>query len=438
MELDEHIKEYIDKVCQQIKCTEVHEDIKLELLDHIAEMSEDYTASGISREKAIEKAISQMGDAVSIGKQLDKSHKPKTEWSLLILTIAFASLGLFTVYLVEINLFQSHNSSYIFLKKNLLFNILGIVSAAFLYFFDYRKIQRYSKHIYIFTFLLLLLTVFKGYSVNGIRSWISLGIFNINFASICPYLFAVSLAGILDKWNCSSLKNITYYLALLSAPIIFITALNSLSNAVIYFSAVLSLTIVNGMKSKIKLVIPGLLVGSGIGLVTLFILSATYRMERFLTFIHPGRDPEGMGYIYIQLKKAISSAGLWGNGFTFTPKSIPEVQNDFIFSYIIYTFGWTAAAILVLLVAAYITRLIMAALVIKNNYGKNLIIGFTAILSTQFLWNILMILGFAPISQVSLPFISYGGIQLIMNMMALGLILSVYRRKDIARTAVEV
>ena len=170
---------------------------------------------------------------------------------------------------------------------------------------------------------------------------------------------------------------------------------------------------------------------SGIGVLLFFIMSAPYRLARFFGFLNPANDPQGAGYLYLELKKVISTSGLLGQGFTLEPRLVPEVHTDFIFTYITYTFGWIAGIIIAALIILFLVRIARIALVVKTNYAKLIIYGFVAIFSTQFLWNILMNLGAAPMAGVGLPFISYGGSQFIMNMVAVGLISSVYRRKNI-------
>lgn len=426
---DQKIIDFLDTVCEQITCKEIHDDIKLELKNHIIELTEDDISSGISEDESVNTALSRMGDATTIGKELNKCHKPKPEWSLMALTILFTSLGLITSFLIESNGILV--STPIF-SRTLTSNLIGIFLAVTFYFFDYRKIEKYSKYIYSITLLLLAFTILTRHPVNGI-SWLGVGPFNLNFVSICPYLFAVALSGIFANWNWDNLKHKFYAIFLISIPIFFILVSHSLSDTIIYVTVILAIILASKMDLKSKFISLSLFLGSGLGLLLFYIISARYRMERFLAFIYPNRDSLGGGYIYMQLKKVIHSAGMFGQGFTLKNNIIPEIHTDFIFSFIIYTFGWLSAILFIITVVCYIVRLMRAAIVIKNCYGRNLISSITAIIATEFIWNILMVLGHAPISGVSLPFISYGGLELIVNMASLGLILSVYRRKDMEK-----
>lgn len=139
-------------------------------------------------------------------------------------------------------------------------------------------------------------------------------------------------------------------------------------------------------------------------IIMLPFISASHRYKQLISFINPENDTLGSSFY---------------------------VHTDFIFSYITLTFGLVAGGILAALAVMFILRISRMATAVKNNYARLLISGFAAIFAVQFLWNILMNLGFAPICGVGLPFISYGGSQLIFNAAAIGIISSIYRRRNI-------
>ena len=418
------IEEYLNNICTHIKHSEVHQQIRLELEDHIEEITAEYISQGTPEDEAVNKAIAQMGDAAHIGKRLNQIHKPRPEWSILALTLLFTSLGLAALFFIQNTVLAVPFPMF---ELSLGFFFTGTVILVGIYFFDYRKIRPYSKYIYLGTMLVLTYTIFWGIQANGSKSWLSIGPFFINFVQVSPYLFIVALAGIFDNWDWSNSKQLLYALLLLLVPPVLILGAPSLSAAVIYLIASIVLSVVSGLKLKHVLVV----MVSGIGVLLLFIMSAPYRLERFFVFLNPASDPQGVGYLYLQIKKAISTSGLLGQGFTLQPGLIPEIHTDFIFTYIIYTFGWIAGFIIASLTVLFLVRIARIALVVKTNYARLVISGLAAIFTAQFLWNILMNLGAAPISGIGLPFISYGGSQFVMNMAAIGLISSVYRRKNI-------
>ncbi|KPU44009.1 lipid II flippase FtsW [Oxobacter pfennigii] len=421
-------REYINDVCSQVRFKEIHKEISLEIQSHITELAEEYLNEGFTETDSINKAVAQMGDAITVGNQLNKVHKSKPEWGILALTFMLASFGIITNYLIATQGASYYNPSSI-LIRSLSFSILGIAAAVGLYFFDYKKIKPYSKYIYIITSIFIIYSILFGRPVNGLLRF-SIGPFVIPVEA-CLLFYVIALSGIMDNWNWNQPKNILYSLGLLIFPIILMLAVPSLDSILIYSTAFLVLAIMSGAKLKYILGI----IGSEIIIFLFQIFSRPYRVKRFFIFLNPNKDPSGSGYINIQLSKVLHSAGLLGQGFTFKPGVIPEVHTDFIFAYVVYTFGWIAGLILIALFISFIVRIAGLVGLVKNNYGKLLLSGFAAVFSIQFLWNILMVLGLAPLGGTGLPFISYGGTQFIINMIVIGLILGIYRRRNIREIA---
>ncbi len=424
---NKEIQDYISKVCTQIRFHDVHQDVKLELKAHIQEIIEEYLTQGFSEKEAVDQALVQMGDADIIGKQLDLVHKPKPEWTILLLSFLFVNIGLLAMYFIHKQSLLTYDIK--LFEKSLLYSLMSLISIIGLYFFDYRKIERFSKHIYLGTLIILIFTVFWGIQASGSRSWLIIGPFSVNYVAVSPFLFIAALAGIFNKWDWSNPLKLMQGLALFAMPLIFILKAPSISTGAIYVVASMVLMIVSGAKLKQIILIPG----SFMAILILYIITEPYRLKRLVTFLNPESDPSGSGWLNIQLSKIISHSGLLGQGLTFDPQIIPELHTDFIFAFITYTFGWIASILLITFVVMFLVRIACIARQVKINYGKLLISGFVSILAIQFLWNIFINLGLAPISGVGLPFISYGGSQLIINAATVGIILSIYRRKNISQ-----
>jgi cell division protein FtsW (lipid II flippase) len=423
------IQDFLSRVCSQVKFRDIHQDLKLELEAHIQEIAEDYLVQGLPEKEAVDKAIVQMGDADLIGKQLNKVHKPKPDWAVLLFSFLFINIGLLAFYFIQ----RQGLITYDIFEKSLLFSVIGFISIVGLYFFDYRKLERYSKHIYLGTILILIYTIFGGIQANGGRCWLQLGPFTVNFVAVSPLLFVIALAGIFNKWDWSNTAKLVQGMVLLAFPLILIIAAPSLSTGVIFCVACLALIIVSGAKLKEIF----LMSASFIAILALPILTQPYRVSRIVAFLNPEGDPSGSGYLNIQLSKIISNSGLFGQGLTFEPRILPDLHTDFIFTFITYTFGWIASIVLISFVAIFLVRISLIVKQVKVSYAKLLISGFVAILAVQFLWNIFMNLGLAPISGVGLPFISYGGSQLIINAATVGIISSIYRRKNISQSIID-
>lgn len=423
--LNPKIEEYIQEICNHVKFKRAHKEIRAELINHIEEKIEDLIEKGIIEEEASKKALAEMGEAEAIGKQLNQSHMPKPEWSILIITILFSLFGLTIAYFLITYGINQHADGF---KKTVLFTIIGYLLMLGLYLFDYKKLERYSKKIFIGVSAILFVQLLTAFAVNGMKAWISIGSLNFNIAELSLFLYVISLPTLLKTIDYKSVKGYLYLFLMLLIPTWLFFQLKVSMAAGTYFVVFTMFMI----KSKIKLSYILSVVGITTSGFLYMLISEPYRLARFFYFINPPIDPKGEGWLHIQIENLLSSAGLMGNGFTFPNRTVPEVQGDFVLTYIIYTFGWIAGIILFIFILAFIMRIFNASKVVKDVYGSSIIQGFVLIFAMKFLWNILMIMGFAPIISVSLPFISYGGSGLLIQMAAIGLIMSIYRCKSLS------
>lgn len=427
---NDKIQAYINEVCLQVRFRDVHQDLRLELEAHIREAMDEHLALGSSEEEAINKVIAQMGDAETIGKQLNQVHKPKPEWSVLTFSLLFIATGLLAMYLIQK---QELLTYFRLFDRSILYSIIGLISMVSLYFYDYRKLERYSKHIYLGTLFLLVCTILFGRQAFGSRSWLSLGPLNINFVAISPLLFSVAFAGTFNNWDWNNSLKLFQGLVLLGVPLLLFLAVPSISASIIYVVTCMVLLYVSGAKFNKIVILPTSLLAM---LLATAMLAEPYRLERLSIFLNPEVDPQGRGYLYLQLRRILANSGFLGRGLTFEPRILPELHTDFIFTFISYTFGWIASGLLIAFAIMFLIRIARIAKQVKTTYAKLLISGFVAMLATQFIWNIFMNLGLAPISGVGLPFISYGGSQLIINAATVGIISSIYKRRNIAPSQV--
>lgn len=155
-----------------------------------------------------------------------------------------------------------------------------------------------------------------------------------------------------------------------------------------------------------------------------------YHLDRFLGYLNPERDAGGEGFMYIRLKEVMSSAGWFGtSGDT---KFIPAPDTDFVFASLTYYYGYVLALILVLILSLFVARIMVISYKINDRYGKLLLVGGMTLFVVQFVYNVGMILGLLPITAISLPFISYGLTPTVFHALLMGIVLSVYRRKDMS------
>ncbi|HBC95224.1 MAG TPA: stage V sporulation protein E, partial [Clostridium sp.] len=186
---------------------------------------------------------------------------------------------------------------------------------------------------------------------------------------------------------------------------------------------------VSGAKIKHMVGVVGLVALAGIA----GIIFEPYRMARFTSFINPWADPKGSGYQLIQSLLAMGSGGIWGVGLGRSRQKcyyIPEPHNDFIFSIIGEELGLIGCTIIIALFVVLVWRGIVIAVKARDTYGTLLATGITSVIAVQAIINIAVVTGSMPVTGVPLPFISYGGSSLVINMIAMGVLLNISRQNE--------
>ena len=161
----------------------------------------------------------------------------------------------------------------------------------------------------------------------------------------------------------------------------------------------------------------------------------TYQLNRLIIFINPEMDPTDAGYQIIQSKVAIGSGGLLGKGYgegsQVQNNFLPTHHTDFIYAVVGEELGFIGALFVLLLYVGLLLRAVRIALSAGDLFGSLIVSGIVAMLLFQIYTNIGMTIGLMPITGITLPFFSYGGTSLLINMLAVGLILSVNMRSSV-------
>ena len=172
--------------------------------------------------------------------------------------------------------------------------------------------------------------------------------------------------------------------------------------------------------------------------LTYFFVLEPYQQERIISFLNPEYDPLGAGYQVSQSKIVIGSGRLMGKGFFNTAtlaqlKYIPERHTDFIYSGIVEGVGFVGGTILIVAFFLLALRWIYIATKARDNYGMLLAVGVTAMLIAHVFENIGMTIGLMPMTGIPLPFVSYGGSNMLTNMIGVGIVLNVYMRHPVKK-----
>lgn len=424
------IESYLNQVCGFIKVPDHHrEDIRMELHGHLADLFDEELekeAHGEAQEEAfrmnaLDRAIRRMGDPEELGRNLYQVHKPPFDWPILLGACLLAGLGVFVMWAIQAS--ESRLVGMSLLPKQSAAAAAGVVVMTVLCFTNYRRLLDYGAYIYGVVVVLLAYTLTDGITIMGQKQLYILGT-RIDIVSAAPYLLALAYAGLFgtkriapDHWKPAS--------AILTAPALFILGSHSMITFVQY-TALCVITLVSYRLSW-KVVAAGTAACMLLFVRYLLPFYSDGGWRRLIAFFHPERDPRGDGYLPLQAQAALRSGGWFGQGFGAENRTLPSIHSDFTFSYVTYSFGWLAAAGLLLAVTAFVAYGIHLCLSLRDPSGKFLASGLISMLAFQFCWHVLMSIGLLPIAAVSMPFISFGLTSTVLYMAAVGLVFSVRR-----------
>jgi len=300
-------------------------------------------------------------------------------------------------------------------------------------YIDYRLWLKIAPYFYLISIILLGATLVISSPIKGAKRWLYIGGFRFQPSELAKLALIIELSTLIDskrgKWSESSLFMVS--LALTSLPFLITALQPDLGTALIFIVIFMSVIFISGLHLKYL-----------IGLITLGVTSIPlvweyllrdYQRERILTFIDPTRDPLGAGYHIIQSKLAVGSGGLWGYGLLNGPqnrlKFIPEQHTDFIFSLIGEEFGFIGSLTVILLFMILFVVGLYISFKSDTRSGTLIGVGIIAMLCVHMFINIGMTIGLLPVAGIPLPFISYGRSALIVNMVGIGILSSIGKRR---------
>lgn len=354
------------------------------------------------------------------------------DYTLVITILLLLAIGLVMVLSASspTALAESGNS-YKYFTKQLLFAGLGIVFMSIISKIDYRFYQKFYKHAWVISLILLVLVIAIGREVNEAKRWIYVTE-SLSFqpSELVKFLMIVFYAGILVKDRNELnhyLKGFIKHICLLLPIIVLLLLQPHFSASIVIIGICATMMIVAGCKFW-HFVVTGVTVGAPT--IFMLIIKAPYRLARVTTFLDPWQDATGKGWQVIQSLYAIGSGGLFGAGLGESKQKylyIPEPHNDFIFSVLAEEIGFIGCAVVIILFAIFIWRGILIAMRSPDMFGSLVAIGITALVAIQVIINIAVVTSSMPATGMPLPFFSYGGTALFILLCEMGVLLNISR-----------
>lgn len=453
------INEFLNSVCEQIKYKPIRNTIAEELKDHIEDKKEELIEMGQNEEEAEKNAVEQMGDAEIIGKELNKVHRPRLDWKLLIILVVLLIFGFVISYIITENehtemmqYMKEGVSEYIttnYMIKYVCFVGLGFAVGVIIYFCDYERIKNKPLILYIIATVVIILAFLFGISVNGIN-FLRIGNYSIRSNTIAIPLYILAfivflenineenkLTKLFKEKNIKINSNVLKLVVLSLISLLMLSLIPSSSSVIVLAITYLILAtkkVVSESENKRKqlLMLWGIPIIVGTVVVLFEVLANPYVLDKFISVYNPEEYKEKEGWRALNRKEIIESAQKFGEAENMSDAIylFDGFGNNEIIS-ILTHFGWIPTVTLIIAVLAFSIKLVINSFKIKEKYGSLIILGIGCMFILQSIFNVLMNFNLLFDASFNLPFVTYGCGELVVNMMCLALIFAVYRKKDV-------
>ena len=377
---------------------------------------------------------------VNKSKKFSLFSNRKMDYSILIITLLLLCIGLIMLLSASAptSLSETGNNSYKYFSKQAGIAVVGLIGMAFFSKIDYKIFRKFKWIIYVVCIAVLVAVGFFGKGEGGAKRWISVFGFTFQpseFAKVGFIFFYASLLSDMKEKN--KIRKIVpgfIFPLIFLGPIIY--SIFILQN---HFSATLIICAITAVQMFVAGSLFRYFLGTGaIGAmgVALYIVKkmgaqeSTFRVGRIQTWLNIESDLTGTGWQINQSLYAIGSGGLFGLGLGNSKQKylyLPEPHNDFIFAVLAEELGFFGCAIVIILFALFVWRGIVIAIKADDNFGTLIAIGITTMIGLQALINIAVVTNTIPVTGMPLPFFSYGGSAMLVDLIAVGILLSVSR-----------
>ena len=378
--------------------------------------------------------------------QFDRSLMRFFDWPLFINVLAISLFGVVTIFSATSSevteqpatiMEMLRTQSLTYPRLQLIWIIVGVVAMFVIIFFSYELYGKYANSLYVANLVMLLIVLGMEAGRGGMSAFINWGndrgfqpselgkvIMIICFAKA----FSVRMKPVMH------MRDIIPLVLFMALPMVLILAQPDVGTALVYMAVFCVMVWVSGTNWK--------LIASVIACAVLILIpvwyflnnssSDNFRLTRILIWLDPESYPDEARQV-INGQIALGSGGLFGKGLV-SPGSfaslgyISDDHTDFIFSIVGESFGLVGACLLVLAYILLLGRLLYQSMRIEDPFGSYVVVGVFAMMLFHVVENIGMVIGLLPVTGIPLPFMSYGGSNMLTNMMAIGLAENVIMR----------
>jgi len=357
----------------------------------------------------------------------------KVDFSILLTISVLCAFGLVMIFSASYYYAQhysgANNDSFYYLKRQLVYLLIGYPVMLIVSMIDYRIIERLRSVFLAISLILLIAVLLWGQDLNGGKRWLNIAGISIQPSELAKFGLMIFMCSYMSRHK-NEMNSFRFGMLPMLIAIGFVAGL-------VMLQPNMSMAVIIGFIGVVLLYLGGcdikqLLILGVLAIIAVFILAFAqpYRVARMTSFGNPENDPQGSGYQLLQSYYAIGSGGFFGKGLNNSYQKLLYMtygESDFIFAILCEEFGFIGGLIIILMYAWIVFRGIVIAMRCRNRFGSLLAAGISIVFGFQVFVNIGVVTGLLPTTGQALPFISAGGTSLLVFLAAMGLLLSISR-----------
>ncbi len=354
---------------------------------------------------------------------------------LVLTLLAVGLVMLWSASYAQSEFDSGYTESTRYLRKQAICAILGLGCMAAFSRIPTELWRKYSWHIYVVSIALLLAVLLVGQSVNGAKRWVSIAGIQFQPSEIAKFAVILVFARLSREFGPRAEEfrfGVLGFGAALMGILVPLALEKHLSAILLIGMVAVVMMFLSGTRMKFLL----LGAAGAVAFVLVYITFMGYAGDRVTAWLDPGSDPSDTGYQILQSLYAIGSGGVFGLGFGRSRQKylyLPFQYNDYIFAIVCEELGLVGAAVIVALFAALILRGYHIALHARDRFSGMLAAGLTTLMAVQTVLNLCVVTNLLPSTGIALPFFSYGGTALAVNLGEMGIILGISRQREEAK-----
>ncbi len=351
---------------------------------------------------------------------------------IIVATLLLCLFGVIMVFSASsIYALKEYGTKYYFVRKQVLYLVIGIMAGGVVAVTDINLLRRYMKVVFVLALFLMALVFVPhiGVVVSGSHRWIRIGHFSMQPSEFAKPVLILFIADLIDRKVRKGSDAVPVLGPLVYTVILLFLMIREpdFGSAAITAGVIFAILFLSGADMG-SLIATGL---SGIGAGVVLVVHSTYRFNRIKAFLNPWQHAHSGAFQIVQSAIAYGAGGLTGVGLGNSFEKLfylPEAHTDFIFSVIAEELGFLGVAAVIGVFIFLITKAFAVAARAESIFTKTTVYGLALLIAMQVIINISVTLGLLPTKGLTIPFISYGGSSLVAQLTSIGIILNLSKK----------